>query len=200
MMRDYRSKRPRGRLFFPVLILTVVCLLCYFTIEIIFSPWVSVQVSELVGIWQAEYNTDEFWFCWPRRPQRVVREILILKEDGTYEQRIEDEGEIIRQGHRWWIEKTGKSSVWLHLEKGIDYSSGIVWCCYRDNISSDCSKKVPAPMISWEYNRVMDRLITSGEEEVLSVWKPWPSRTIFLEHLLGDLDSPTVIRFQRVSP
>lgn len=196
-------KRLVGRILLPLVILVVVCFLCYFTIEIIFSPWVSVQPSELVGIWQAEYNTDVFEIsCWPgQTPQRVVRENLILKEDGTYEQRVEDEGEIIYQGTRWWIEKTDRSSVWLHLERGLNYADRIVWCCEHNDVSSDCPKTIP-PRRMWfaEYNRVMSYVRIRDEEEVLSVWKPWPSRTVFLEHLRGDLDAPIVIRFQRISP
>jgi len=156
------------------------CALCW-ELGDIFPP-INVQPSILVGCWQAEYVCSA-------EKARIV-ESLALQENYTYQQTIVKEEEIIYQTQgRWWIERVTPRSVWLHLEGGRYY----VGECFhgRGQSLNGCWL---VDVIDWSWHRVT---FNTCEETVLSIWQPVFSRDFFLEYLLGDPDSPTVIRFVR---
>lgn len=187
-------------------LIAVLCLICYFIGEIAAAPPINVQTSDLVGVWEANYSPDEFSFydeC-VREEARGVREILILRSDGIYEQRIEKEGGILYlvEGRRWWIEQTDPSTVWLHLEKGIGYPyriEDLCDCLSRGKTASDCEQEILAPCGIQTFNRVWSTAYFELHNEViLSIWRPFLARDIFLEYLLGDPDNPIEVRFHRI--
>lgn len=188
---------------------TLACFLCYWVAEITSAPPINVQASDLVGIWRADYSPDEFSYFYhdkcAREKTEGVREILILNEDGTYEQRVERGIAIIHQveGQRWWIERTNPSSVWLHLKNGIGYPYWVdtfCHCLFSKGNSLVCERIASKRWHISTFNRTMSSIeFDTNEEAVLSIWKPIFGRNITLEYLLGDPDSPIEVQFHRLS-
>lgn len=185
----------------------LMCLFCYWAAEITSAQPINVQASDLVGVWRADYSPDEFSFydkC-AREKTEGVREVLILKGDGAYDQRVEKGGGVIHQveGQKWWIERTNPSSVWLHLEKGVGYPYWVFDfcnCLFLKGNPSVCEKRASGARHISAFNRIVDSIwFDTDEEVVLSIWKPIFRREIILEYLLGDADSPIEVQFHRLS-
>lgn len=201
--------RTNKLLWFSLTILGIMlaCFFCYWVAEITSAPPINVQASDLVGIWRADYSPDEFSYydkC-VREKTEGVREILILNEDGTYEQRVEKDSAIIHQveSQKWWIERTNPSSVWLHLEKGIGYPYWVeefCSCLFLGDTPLSCERRASERWYISAFNRTMSSIeFYLSEEVVLSIWKPIFRREIILEYLLGDPDSPIEVQFHRLS-
>lgn len=206
MLSIQRGVMRKNCLFLGLIGLFLLCLLCYSIGEWASAPPIKVQISDLVGVWQANYFPDEFSFydkC-AREKVQGVREILILKEDGTYEQWVEKEGVIIAsvKNRKWWIEQADKSTAWLHLEKGLYYPHWVVTfcnCLSSEKNTSHCEELARAPWHIMTFNRAMRAMeFNTSKEVVLSIRKPFLSMEIYIEYLLGDPDSPIEVVFRRV--
>jgi len=157
----------------------LICLICALWWELgdVFPP-INVQPSSLMGYWQAEYVCSA-------EKARIV-EVLALQDNYIYKQTIVKEEEIIYQIQgRWRIERVAPRSVWLHLEGGRYYVGECL-----ESINS-CRL---VDTMDWSWHRVT---FDTCRETVLSIWQPAFSRDVFLEYLLGDPDSPIVVRFAR---
>lgn len=181
------------------------CALSVYVSEMVAAPPVNVQEADLVGVWKASYKPQDFYdFC--DAENTVITEILTLKADSTYEQKIE-KGDMLLyhiEGRRWWIDRVAPNSVRLHLEGGRFYPEEIRFSCLCDYIQ----RHGGTPPLSCEresqtvFVGTMDRahrplFFDPSKEIILPLYRPLFSKEVFLEYLLGDPDDPTEVRFYR---
>jgi len=187
----------------------IFCFICYYIADITSAPLLNVQASDLVGVWEVYYSLARFPSsyveskCLKEKTQEV-REILILKENGFYEQRIEESGRSIYfvKNHRWWLKRTSRSGLWVYLEKGAFYPLLVYEFCtclsFGEKLAV-CEEKANLEKVTMTSNRVTEIIFFNpAEVAILSVWKPLFSREIFLEYSVGDPDAPIMIQLHRL--
>jgi hypothetical protein len=112
-------------------------------------PPSSFEVSKLVGEW---LNVDEV---------AVSRDVITLREDGTYTQSFATYGGIDYESssNTWWIEERDSGGIYLHLAK----------MRYCDTIEEVCLNPVGGDGEGFYYDVCEDRIVEMEGEVILAV-------------------------------
>lgn len=151
---------------------------------------VPVSQSDLVGVWQADY---EDILAFDNRSGRLIQvlgsETLILRSDGTYEQVYDDgQGNVTSiQGDRWYLDDVDI----IHLVGGMWPQLGPADSEFFADQSYHGTRTVRGKELS----------LDSGEAFILvdSVANALGERFVTMSHLgTGDPDSPHMVWFHRI--
>lgn len=164
------------------------------------APLETLEASNLVGTWQANYENYELYdAAW--MITTLVRitgvEIFILKADGTYQQ-IYDNGKgyvYTSPWNKWSLERLPNGRLQVHLEGARYYLNGIEW-----------AEDPGAVVVTWDPATGEMVKLGKGKELILNVnvvvstSSSGVTREVILEHLpTGDPDSPEIVKFHRVT-
>lgn len=135
------------------------------------NPPATLQESDLVGTWKADYG----------RYHGV--DMLILRADGTFKQVYENQREDYvyeTPWNKWWLERFPDGRVRLHLKGARYFLDGIRWAEKEGLIST-------FPQTAWPYHDPFDprrryRSVKMVGELILNV-RVLPSGELVLDHM-----------------
>lgn len=162
------------------------------------SPPEMFVEEDLIGIWQADYKRYEWERCegpadFETRKARSLVEWLVLKEDRTFYQVLEDQrGQIPDQWAQgtWWVERFPDGVTRLHLEGGKFFAAAVCYSYPELNVGGGY----------YSSDQTGHKLLFDRNKAVIIVGWDKFIKDLYLEYPLvgGDPDAPIIVEFERV--